>query len=439
MSVSAEGQPAKPPAPAARLTRGEWTLLLILVAIQFTHMVDFVIIMPLGDRFRKELNVTPDQFGLIVASYAWAAAVASLAASFVMDRFDRKRVLLVMYGGFALSTLVCGLAPTYEWLLVARTLAGVFGGVAAVALMSVIGDVFPPAKRGRATGAVISSFAVASIVGLPVGLQLSGWYGRGAPFVALAGLSAVVWLVGLVRLPRLRAHLELERRHPWAEFLAVVREPNHRWGFAFSFFLVLGTFTVASFLAPVLCSVNGWGEAELSEIYFIGGACTLLGTNLVGRLADRVPRLGLFRVLGGGALVMAVVVSTLPPTTVLVAAAALSAFMVFAAGRMVPAQAMMLGAAAPAVRGAFMSLNTFVQHVATGLAPMIAGWLVTETPDRKLHGFPLVGLVSAAAAAVSLVLAGGLKPVPQQMPVPVPPLVPPEEGLPTAEPEAVTV
>jgi predicted MFS family arabinose efflux permease len=439
MSASGEGQPAQSPA-TARLTRSEWALLLILVAIQFTHMVDFVIIMPLGDRFRKELGVTPDQFGLIVASYAWAAAVASLAASFVMDRFDRKRVLLVMYGGFAVSTLVCGLAPTYEWLLVARTLAGVFGGVAAVALMSVIGDVFPPAKRGRATGAVISAFAVASIVGLPLGLEIADRFGRNLPFTVLAGLSAVVWLVGLVRLPRVRGHLGVARRHPWAEFLAVVREPNHRRGFAFSFFLVLGTFTVASFLAPVLCSENGWDEKQLKFIYCFGGVCTLLTTTLVGRLADRVPRLPLFRVLGGGALVMAVVVSAVPLGTVLGASVALGAFMALAAGRMVPAQAMILGAAAPAVRGAFMSLNTFVQHVATGLAPMVAGWLITESPeDKKLHGFPLVGLVSAAAAAVSLVLAGGLKPVPQHLPTPVPPLVPPEEGLPVAEPEAVTV
>src|SRR5690348_6176590 len=160
-------RPAFQPAPG-RLTRSEWGLLLVLVAIQFTHMVDFVIIMPLGDRLRRELGISPEQFGAVVAAYAWAAGIASLLASFVMDRLDRKTVLLAMYAGFGLSTLFCGLAPTYEWLLVSRTLAGVFGGLAAVALMSVIGDLFPPEKRGRATGAVISSFAVASIAGLPI-------------------------------------------------------------------------------------------------------------------------------------------------------------------------------------------------------------------------------------------------------------------------------
>ncbi|MDB5313128.1 MAG: pbuE [Gemmataceae bacterium] len=430
----------RPATASAQLTRAEWALLLVLVAIQFTHMVDFVIIMPLGDRLRRELGISPEQFGAVVAAYAWAAGIASLLASFVMDRFDRKSVLLTMYAGFGLSTLFCGLAPNYEWLLVSRTLAGVFGGLAAVALMSVIGDVFPPEKRGRATGAVISSFAVASIVGLPIGLKLAAEFGRWAPFVALAALSGVVWVVGLVSLPSVRGHLSAPRRHPITEFVAVAREPNHLWGFAFSFFLVQGTFTVAAFIAPVLCSTNGWGEDELWKIYLAAGLCTLLGTTYIGRLADRVSRLLLYRLLAGAALVMALVVSNLPPVPLWVAALALSAFMVFAAGRMIPAQAMILGASAPAVRGAFMSLNTAVQHLATGLAPTIAGAIIHETPDHKLEGFPIVGLVSAGTAAVSLLLAGRLKPVSQHRPPsPILPPVTPEEGLPTAEAEPAAV
>src|SRR5262245_22311717 len=286
------GEPSAPPAPTtSRMTLAEWELILVLVAIQFTHMVDFVIVMPLGDRLRNELGLSPEQFGAVVAAYAWAAGVASLLASFVMDRFDRRTTLLTMYAGFGLSTLFCGLANSYETLLVSRILAGVFGGLAAVTLMTVIGDVFPPEKRGRATGAVISAFAVASIVGLPTGLLLAGWFDRGTPFVVLAGLSALVWALAWLRLPHVREHLSAPRRNPLAEFVAVAREPNHLWGFAFSFFLVLGTFTVGSFVAPVFCATNGWAEREMAVIYLVAGVCTLLGTNLVGRLADRFERL----------------------------------------------------------------------------------------------------------------------------------------------------
>lgn len=396
------------PAPA-HITRAEWGLILILVAIQFTHMVDFVIIMPLGGRLMRELELTEAQFAHIVSAYAWAAGVASLLAGFVIDRFDRRTVLLTMYAGFALSTLFCGLAAGYEWLLVSRTFAGAFGGTAAVALMSVIGDVFPPEKRGRATGAVVSSFAVASILGLPAGLMLAEWFGRGAPFVALAAFSALVWVVARAKLPAMRGHLTAERPNRWDEFAAVVTHRGHLGAFAFTFFLVLGTFTVASFIGPYLTAINGWSEWQLSQIYFAAGTCTLIGMTVIGRLADRLPRLPLFRVLGFVALIMAVVVTHLPPGPLWVAALTMSAFMVFAAGRMVPVQALLLGVPRPQNRGAFMSVNTSVQHAATGIAPLIAGALVTINA-HSATGYTNVGWVAAGTAAVSLALAGLLKP-----------------------------
>ena len=398
------------------LSRAEWGLILVLVAIQFTHMVDFVIIMPLGDRLRRELAINPAQFGYIVAVYAWAAGLASLLATFVMDRLDRRTVLLAMYAGFGLSTAFCGFAPNYEMLLLSRTLAGVFGGLAAVTLMTVIGDVFPPEKRGRASGAVMSAFAVASIVGLPIGLLLADGFGRGVPFLALAAVSAGVWLLAWFRLPSVRGHLAAERRRPLTEFLAVAREPNHLWAFAYSFFLVIGSFTVGSFVGPVLASINGWSDGKLAVIYFVSGIGTLIAMNVTGRFADRVNRLGLFRWLGFAALVFTLVVSNLPPGPLWVAALAVTGYMVFASARIVPAQAMLLGTAAPSVRGAFMSLNTAVQHLGSGIAPVIAGALVTEGQDGKLTGFPQVGLVAAATAAMSLLLAGWLRPAAQPLP-----------------------
>lgn len=405
--MTASDRPGSPPHPA-QITRAEWGLILVLVAIQFTHMVDFVIIMPLGDRLKTELAISNEQFGHIVSAYAVAAGLASLLASFVMDRFDRRGVLLTMYAGFVVSTLFCGLVSTYEWLLAGRTLAGAFGGTAAVALMAVIGDAFPPEKRGRATGAVISAFAVASIVGLPIGLQLVEEFGRGAPFVALAGLGGLVWLLGWAKLPPLRGHLTAERPNRWAEFAEVVRHPNHLGAFAFTFFLVMGTFVVASFIGPYLSAINGWTEGQLKWIYLTAGICTLIGMTVVGRLADRLPRLPLFRVLGLAALVMAVVVTNLPAGPLWVAALVMSGFMVFASGRMVPVQAMLLGVPHPKNRGAFMSVNTAVQHLSTGLAPLIAGALVRS----DMSGYPLVGWVAAATAALSLLLAGLLKPSP---------------------------
>ena len=408
--------PPSSKSPPPRITRGEWALIVVLMAIHFTHMVDFVIIMPLGNRLMSELNISPVKFGWLVSAYSLSAGIASLVATFVMDRFDRKAMLLKMYGGFAFSTLLCGLSPNYGLMLASRVLAGVFGGLAAVTIMAVIGDLFPAEKRGRAAGAVMSSFAVASIMGLPLGLWLANGHGRGAPFVVLAGISAVVWLLAAIRLPAVRDHLDHPRHHPWIEFKAVAREPRHLWAFGFSFFTILGTFTVGSFSGPYLSATNGWGEDKLAIIYLVGGVLTLIGMNAIGRLSDHYNRLWLLRALMLLTIVSGLVITNLPPGPLWVATLTLAAFMVFSAGRVVPAQAMLLGTAQPRVRGAFMSLNTAVQHLASGLAPLIAGSLITQTDDGKMTGFPVVGIVAAVAAVVSMALAGQMRSAPVREP-----------------------
>lgn len=430
-------QPASDVSAPPRFTRAEWGLIGILIAVQFTHMVDFVIIMPLGERLMVELRVGPQEFGWIVSAYAWAAGLSSLAGGLVLDRFDRKAILLTMYAGFTLSTLLCGFAPNYGWLLAGRAMAGACGGLAAVALTAVIGDVFPSAKRGRAMGAVMSSFAIASVVGLPIGLNLAEWFGRGAPFIALAGLSAGVGVLGWYRLPSVREHLAHPRTEVFREYLAVAREPNHLRAFAFSFFMALGSFTIVSFIGPYFAATNRWGESDLAVIYLCAGACTLPGMAVIGRLADRMSRLLLFRIIAGLTVVMTVVTTNMPATPLWVACVVLSGFMVVATGRVVPAQALLLGAASPRIRGAFLSLNTFVTHLATGLGPAVAGSLLVRNPDNTLSGYPIVGAAACVAAVVALVLAGFVKPAKEVGPVIV--AGPQEPATAETEPKATAV
>lgn len=402
-------------------TRSQWGLVFILAAVNFTHMVDFVIIMPLGDRLMRELAITPGQFGHVVAAYAFAAAAAGLLGSPVVNRFDRKHVLLTMYAGFTASTLFCGLAETYEMLLASRILAGVFGGLASATIMAVIGDAFPPQRRGTATGAVMSSFAVASVAGLPIGLLIAGEHGRGAPFVALAGLSVFVWVAAFVGMPAMRGHLAGPKSSMAAEFREVTRNPAHWWAFAFTFSLVLGTFTVASFIGPYLMALNGWKEHDVAVIYLVAGLGTLVGMNVVGRASDKLGKRPVFLVMAGTAMVLCLVVTNLPKTPLWVAAVTMTMFMVFAAGRMVPAQAMLIGVPAPRLRGGFTSLNSAVQNLSTGVAPMIAGAVVVRDADGMLVGYPIVGLIGAASAGVSLLLSRYIRPTTEPAFAPVPP------------------
>src|SRR5262245_17292600 len=167
------GSPESPdgcPPSEDRLTRRHWMLLLVLASVQFCHVFDFIIMVPLGPALEKSLDVNTRMFGLLVSSYGFAACVTALLMSRYVDRFDRKRSLLFLFGGFILGTLLCAVAPDYWMLLAGRLIAGGFGGVIGASILTIVGDAFPPERRATATGAVMSAFSVASIAGVPGGL-----------------------------------------------------------------------------------------------------------------------------------------------------------------------------------------------------------------------------------------------------------------------------
>ena len=418
MSVdSTSSQPG--PEHLRRLTRSEWVLILALAAIQFTHIVDFVILMPLGDRLMHELAISPRLFSFLVAAYALTASVMSLLAASVIDRFDRRSVVLFLYAGFGVSTLCCGLAPNYELLLASRAMAGAFGGLASAAIMAVIGDVFPDARRGRATGVVMSAFAVASIAGLPAGLALAAEFGRGAPFLTLAALCVPVWIVVSLVMPSLTGHRQKQRRPAIQELRAVISQREHLPAFLFNFTLLVGTFTVGSFIGPIFIANGGFTEHDLAVGYAFAGLLTFFSMNIIGRLSDRMNRLKLFRVLGLATIGMTLVITNVVPSSLWVGCVMVALFMGCASGRMIPAQAMLVGVPVPAMRGGFMSVNTAVQHLGSFCAPMLAGAILTKTPDGRLDGYPLVGLIGAIVARAAILRAGRIRPAARATPTQV--------------------
>jgi len=406
---------APSPATKPKITRIEWALILLLAAINFTHILDFVIVMPLGDQLMTELDISPEQFAHILSSYGIAACLAGVLAATVFDRFDRRTVLLFTYAGFTLSTLACGLAPGYEWLLAARALAGAFGGITASAIMAIIGDVFPNERRGRAIGAVTSAFAVASIFGLPAGLLLATHFGLGAPFIALAALSVPVWIAAFFRLPSLIVHRQQAGGKIWNELRQVISHPNHLRSFAFMFFLVMGTFTIIPFLAPYMQRNCGATRDEVAFVYAVAGVFTLIGMNIIGYLTDTYGQRRVFFAMACVSILMTLAITNLPAWGVIAYAAAATGFMIAAAGRIIPAQAMMIGSSPPLLRGRFMNLNTAVSSLATGVAPLVSGAMITqESQSSPLIGYPSAGLVAVGFAAIAVALAFLLRPAHKQ-------------------------
>lgn len=400
-------------ATASRLTRAEWGLLLVLAAVQFTHLLDFVIMMPLGPEFATTLHTSPREFGWLVSSYGFAASLSGLLAAGFIDRYDRKGALLLLYAGFTAGTLLCAAAPNYLLLVAARAVAGGFAGVMAAQVLAVVGDVFPDSRRGRAMGVVMSAFSVASVIGVPAGLVLSNHLGWRTPFAALGVLSVAVWIMAWQLLPPLRGHLTRGAAHRPASFWTVLTHATHLRAYALTTTLVLGSFSVIPFLSIYLVNNVGRVKEELPYIWLCGGAATLVTMTPVGWLSDRFGKLLVFRVVALLTIGPTLWLTNLSAGPLAVTLLATTAYTVLASARMVPAMALLTACAAPRNRGSFLSVNASVQQLAAALAPLLGGWLLGDTEGaRPLVGFSSVGLVAASAMFGSLVLAGWLRPAP---------------------------
>jgi len=389
--------------------RHERLVLIILAAVQFTTIVDFMIVMPLGPQLMRTLDIDPPQFGLIVSSYTFAAGAAGLVASSIVDRFARRTTFMILYAGFLLGTLLCAIAPTYVTLVIARIATGAFGGILGGMAMTIVGDVFPEHRRGRATGSLMTGFALASVAGVPLGLLLGTNFGWHVPFVALVIAGVPVLLLTPFALPPLDAHVRKSHAHPLRSLVETFSHANHLNAFALMISLMVGSFTVFPYVSAYLVANVGMTEQQLPIIYIVGGGLTLLASPTVGRLADRYGKLKLFRWVCPLTAVLLFAITHLPPVPTMVAVAVFGALMVCNVGRMIPAMALVTSSVEPHRRGGFLSANSSVQHVACGLGAYLGGLIITESADGRLEHFGTVGWIAAASTLASLWLAGRVR------------------------------
>jgi predicted MFS family arabinose efflux permease len=399
--------------PDAKVRPRELLLLLTLAGMQFTNILDFMILMPLAPQLMRLFAIDPRHFGFLVSAYTFAAAASGFVAAFWIDRFGRKRALLAMYTGFVLATALCGIAPNYELLLAARIVAGVFGGVIGALVLTIVADVVPYSRRARGTAVVSAAFSLAAVLGVPLGLWFATHYSWRAPFLALAAFSAVAWYVAWRVVPSLDAHLAAhEKRRPLAQLRAVFGVPNHLRAFAFMIALMTSVFLVIPFIAAYNVANVGMTEAELPYMYFAGGLCTLFTAPLIGWLADRFGKKRVFTILAFISIIPILVTTHLPPMPLATAIAVSILFFMFVPGRFGPAMALVTGSVAPRLRGSFMSFNGSVQQLGAGAASFVAGLIVGRGADGALTGFDWAGWCSVAATLVAVALALSIRIVP---------------------------
>lgn len=385
----------------------ESATLIALAAVQFTHVLDFMIMLPLGPQLMRAFNLTPAQFTHLVAAYGLAAALSGFAGGFFLDRIDRKRALVFVYAGFGLATLACALAPTHSALLAARLIAGAFGGISGSLVTAMIGDIIPPTRRGRAMSYVMSAFPLASVLGVPLGLTLAGWYDWHAPFYLLAGCSAFILALALFALPNIRT--AIKNHQPIRQMRDIVTSGIHLRAFAVTCFLVMAGGCIIPFLAPSFVINYGLAESDLPKLYAIGGIAAFISATIVGRLSDRLDRLHLLAGITFFAAVVVLILTNLETATFPVAAALMASFMVTISSRFAPAMAMVTDAVSARYRGGFMSVNSALQQASGGLANLLAGVFITTGAGGRLVGFPALGIASVAFFGLTLFCAARLK------------------------------
>lgn len=387
----------------------EGRLLFLLAIVQFAHIVDFMIIMPLGAQFMDLFDINPRQFSWIVSIYALSAFGSGLISASFLDRFDRKSALLTLFFGFTIGTFACGLASNFMFLLIARSFTGAFGGILSALVLSVVADMVPLERRSAAMGLIMTAFSAASIVGVPAGIFLAAKYSWNVPFFVVGALSAVVWIIIWIIFPRLTGHIHNDRPRPKNIFKIIRKSPNQQRALLFTLILMLGHFTIIPFIAPFMQMNIGFTDFEVTYIYLIGGGLTVVVLPLTGRLADRFGNaltFGLFSIL---AVISIFAITNLPQVGIPLALIATSSFFIVASGRNVPATTLVTAVVKPENRAGFMSIRSSATELGLALGSAIAGFIVLEEPNGSLGNYEIVGYFAIIMSVIAVWFARKLK------------------------------
>ena len=390
------------------MTKKERVIVVLLAGLNFTHILDFMIMMPLGNYLMPQFNISPRQFSFLVSAYSISAAVSGFVAAFVVDRFDRKKVLILCYIGFLLGTIACGFAPTYNLLFVSRILAGIFGGVIGAQVFSIIADLFAYERRGAAMGSVMSAFAVASILGVPFSLYLTNifhddWH---IPFLLVGAVGIILIPLIIKYIPAMKDHISQaeKKEQPLVILGKVLQTPAQRSALIFSCLLMMGHFLIIPFINPYLEFNKGFSKDLTPMIYLVGGIASLIAAIFLGRIADKKGKLPVFSISVFLSLFMVVLITRMPTVPFSVVLVFFAVWFVFATGRAVTAQAMISEVVKPEQRGSFMSFNGSVQQLGTSIASVVAGLVVIKDKAGKIQHYEWLGYLSIIVLIASLLL-----------------------------------
>jgi len=391
----------------------EKLFLFILALTQFTHIIDFVIIMPLGKQLMGIFDITPSEFGRLVSVYAAGSFLTSFFAAGYVDKFDRKQALLFLFIGFTVGTFLCATATNYLFFLFARFITGAFGGVISALVFAIIGDVIPIERRGSAMGWVLTAFSAASILGVPAGVAIAATFGWQATFLSIGAIAVAVIFLIYFFIPPITGHITAGRSQdshsPIETLKSVVKDSNQLLALVFTVVLMLGHFTIIPFIAPYMQINIGFSDWEVTYIYLIGGILSAILLPIYGKLTDRYGAFNVFIFASFIALFSIYAITNLPPVSIPIALVVTSSFFVASSGRTVPSTTMVTSVVRPETRGRFMSVRSSFREVGLLLGSLAAGEMITENSEGVLEGFEVVGYFTIGMSILAVFIARKLK------------------------------
>ncbi len=386
-------------------SRYQSALVALLAFVQFTIILDFTIMSPLGAIIMPTLGVTATQFGVAVSAYAFSAGISGILAAGFADRFDRKRLLLFFYAGFTLGTVLCALAPTYHVLLLGRIVSGLFGGVIGSIVLAIITDLFELKLRGRVMGFVQTAFAASQVLGIPAGLFLSNHWNWHVSFGALVALSIVTMAAVIFLMRPVNAHLSLKQdRNAFAHLIATVSQPRYTLAFLVTTLLATGGYMLMPFGSAYTVNNLGIDIVDLPTIYLVSGLFSIFTGPLVGRASDSFGKFPTFVFGSFVSIVMVLIYTHLGRVSLTIAITVNVLMFVGIFSRMIPSQALISAIPDPSQRGSFSAVSASLQQLSGGLGSVLAAAIIAQNADGSLRHFDWLGYIVVATALVSLTL-----------------------------------
>jgi predicted MFS family arabinose efflux permease len=397
-------QIADQPAPDSGFTRYQSLLVALLAFVQFTVILDFTIMSPLGAIIMPALGITAGQFGVAVSAYAFSAGISGILSAGFADRFDRKRLLLFFYVGFTLGTALCALAPNYHLLLLGRIVTGLFGGVIGSVVLAIVTDLFALQLRGRVMGFVQTAFAASQVLGIPAGLFLSNHWNWHVSFAALIVLSIAGMVAVSLMMKPVNAHLLLQQdKTAFRHLIATVAQTRYTMAFLVTTLLATGGYMLMPFGSAYTVHNLGIDIQHLPTIYLVSGLFSIFTGPLVGRASDAFGKFPTFVFGSAMSIVMVLIYTHLGQVSLTTAIVVNVLMFVGIFSRMIPSQALISAIPDPSQRGSFSAVSASLQQLSGGLGSVLAAAIIAENADGSLRHFDWLGYIVVATATISLV------------------------------------